>query len=236
MLAVRPDRLIDKWVGSSGKNIGALFDAVSKIDDDPILLFLDEFDAVAIKRRAADSGAEEERNSWVNTLLQRIEQHKGFIIAATNHAASIDAAVWRRFDIHITLDLPGQFEREQILKRYLAPFGMPSRALNRFAEAFDTASPALMRQFCENLKRQIVVGPKVGWDMRKAPVIDRLVTSVQPHPDMGKPTLWALGGKTPAISDLPWPLPFAADVIDEPRIAAATGDNVVKLDVTRHGG
>src|SRR5579871_4297883 len=26
MLAVRPDRVIDKWVGSTGQNIGALFD------------------------------------------------------------------------------------------------------------------------------------------------------------------------------------------------------------------
>lgn len=232
MLAVRPERLIDKWVGSTGRNIGALFDCVDALASadppEPILLFLDEFDAVAIKRREATQGAEDERNSFVNTLLQRIEQHKGFLIAATNFAEHIDAAIWRRFDIHITLQLPGQFEREQILKRYLAPLGLPAAPLKRFAEAFDTASPALIRQFCENLKRQTVVGPKVGWDMRKGPVVDRLVTSVQPHPDLGKPTLWSLGGKCPALADLPWPLPMARDIPAEAP-AVAVESNVVRF-------
>jgi SpoVK/Ycf46/Vps4 family AAA+-type ATPase len=231
MLAVRPERLIDKWVGSTGRNIGALFDCVDEMEaaNDPILLFIDEFDAVAIKRREATQGAEDERNSFVNTLLQRIEQHKGFIIAATNFAEHIDRAIWRRFDIHITLQLPGQFEREQILKRYLAPLGIPGPALKRFAEAFDTASPALIRGFCENLKRQTIVGPKVGWDMTKRAVIDRLVNSIQPHPDMGKPTLWALGGKSPHIAELPWPLPMAADIATDDPVAVPVADNVVRM-------
>lgn len=106
MLAVRPERLIDKWVGSTGRNIGALFDcvdALAKADPpEPILLFLDEFDAVAFKRREATQGAEDERNGFVNTLLQRIEQHKGFLIAATNFAEHIDRAIWRRFETHKT--------------------------------------------------------------------------------------------------------------------------------------
>lgn len=211
MIAVRPERLIHKYLGSTGRNIGALFDAAEK-SYPPIVLFLDEFDAIGLKRKETEQAAGEEQNAWVNTLLQRIEQYPGFLIAATNHAKHIDPAIWRRFDIHITLQLPGQFERERILARYLSPLGLPPLALKAFAAAFDTASPALMRQFCENLKRQVVVGPKVGWDMRREAVIDRLVTSVQPHPDLGKPTLWGLGAKAPAVKQLPWPLPRADDV------------------------
>jgi hypothetical protein len=227
MIAVRPERLIHKWLGSTGRNIGALFD-VAQSADPPVLLFMDEFDAIGIKRKETEQAAGDEQNAWVNTLLQRIEQYPGFLIAATNHAKHIDPAIWRRFQIHITLQLPGQFEREQILKRYLAPLGLPKLALTRFAETFDTASPALIRQFCENLKRQIVIGPKVGWDMRRESVIDRLVTSVQPHPDLGKPTLWSLGGKTPQIKALPWPLPMAADISAEV-VAPVEPDNVVQL-------
>jgi SpoVK/Ycf46/Vps4 family AAA+-type ATPase len=44
-----------------------------------------------------------------------LEQHDGFLIAATNHSDHIDQAIWRRFDIHISLELPGQEERERIL-------------------------------------------------------------------------------------------------------------------------
>lgn len=228
MLAVRPERLIDKWVGSTGRNIGDLFDCVAE-SDGPILMFLDEFDAVAIERRSASQGAEDERNSFVNTLLQRIEQHQGYLIAATNFASHIDRAVWRRFDVHITLELPGQFERERILERYLAPYGIPSEPLRHLADALGTASPALIRQFCEGIKRQLIIGPKVGWDMRRESVIERLITAVQPHPDAGKPRLWSHGRKDVSVRAMPWPLPKACDLAPDDRPAALSADNVVPL-------
>lgn len=212
MVAVHPERMIDKWLGSTGKNIGKLFDIAADDDSDPILLFFDEFDAIAHKRKASNNSAGEEHNAWVNTLLQRIERHDGFIVAATNHAGHIDPAIWRRFDIHITLDLPGQEERERILSRYLAPYGLPKQSLALLAESFATASPALMRQFCEGLKRNIVLGPRLGWDMRRDAVIGRLLSGVSPHPDLGKPRLWTLGVKDHAVRAMPWPLPLAADL------------------------
>jgi SpoVK/Ycf46/Vps4 family AAA+-type ATPase len=243
MLAVRPERLIDCWVGATGRNIGSLFDIAeepfaldgSGTNGVPVVLFLDEFDAIATKRRAAQQGADDARNEWVNTLLQRIEQHKGFLIAATNFGSEIDPAIWRRFDIHITLDLPGQFERERILARYLLPFGVPKRALSLLAEAFATASPALMRHFCEQLKRQVVIGPKLDHDMSKSAVIGSVLSTVHPHPELGKPPMWATAGndraRDRAIETLPWPLPRAAELqTDAPEASARRqSDNVVPL-------
>lgn len=225
MLAVRPERIIDKWVGSTGRNIGELFDvvrrgmALASAPDGvvPVLMFLDEFDALGTERLRATQGAEQHRNEAVDTLLQRIEQHDGFVIAATNHGKNIDQAIWRRFDLHMTLELPGQEERERILERYLAPFGLPALALSGLAEALETASPALMRQLCENLKRQLIVGPKLKHDMGREAVIDRLLASCHPHPDLGKPRLWTLGSADKAVARLPWPLPQAADL---PALAA----------------
>lgn len=237
MLAVRPEALIDAWLGSSGRNIGALFNlaAVPKdSDEEPIVLFFDEFDAIALKRKAATQGAEEERNSWVNVLLQRIEQHTGFIIAATNFAQHIDPAIWRRFDMHMTLDLPGPDERERILARYLKPFGLPRASLTALAESLETASPALMRAFCEGMKRNIVLGPKLGWTMTRPAVIERLTTEIEPHPEVGKPRLWSHGARDRAVAEIPWPLPLAADLKTEPadedpEVGGAVG-NVVKLE------
>lgn len=213
MLAVRPERLIQKWLGSTGRNLGALFDAAEAADP-PIVLFIDEFDAIGLKRKDTDQAAGDEQNAWVNTLLQRIEQYDGFLIAATNHADHIDPAVWRRFEMHITLELPGQFERERILARYLSPFGLPRTALRNFAVAFETASPALMRSFCEGFKRQIIIGPKCGWPMGREEVIERLITTIHPHPDLGKPRLWSLGRADHSIQGLPWPLPLAAEMVE----------------------
>lgn len=214
MLAVRPERLISKYVGETGERIGHMFDLAAD-KDDPIVLFLDEFDSYSRQRRRSEQASDDGRNEEVNTLLQRIEQHDGFLIAATNFGAHIDQAIWRRFDIHITLDLPGQQERERILARYLAPFGVPKRSLAELALSFETASPALMRHFCENLKRQLVVGPKLNMDMRREAVLGRLLTTVRPHPDLGLPRLWSAGEADHAVKLMPWPLPKAVDVVED---------------------
>lgn len=234
MAVIRPERLIDSWVGSTGRNIGALFDAAASAAE-PYLLFFDEFDAIAIQRRAAQQGAEDERNSFVNTLLQRIEQHDGYLIAATNFGRSIDQAIWRRFDIQITLELPGQFERERIFARYLAPYGLPAGELRQAAESLDLAPPSLIRQLCEGLKRQIIIGPKVGWNMTRDAVFERLLASIHPHPDLGKPRLWSLANADPAVKSMPWPLSLAKDIPEEPivpQILEAAG-SVVPLRARR---
>jgi SpoVK/Ycf46/Vps4 family AAA+-type ATPase len=213
MLAVRPERIISKWVGETGERIGEIFDLAAD-KTDPIVLFFDEFDSFSRQRRRSEQASDDSRNEEVNTLLQRIEQHKGFLIAATNFGGTIDKAIWRRFDIHITLDLPGQEERERILARYLKPLGLPRRPLEELALSFETASPALIRHFCENLKRQLVVGTKLGKDMSRDAVIRRVLSMVQPHPDVGKPRLWSQEDRDPAIRALPWPLQKVEEIVE----------------------
>lgn len=228
MLVVQPELLQSKWVNQTGEQIGRLF-AMARKAEPPIILFIDEFDAIASSRNTPSSP---EHNKNVNVLLQRIEQHKGFIIAATNFGQRLDAAIWRRFDVHIEIDLPGPFERQRILARYLEPWGLPKPALRQLAEALETASPALIRQFAEAIKRNIVIGPKVGWNMQREAVIDRVLAGIQPHPDLGKPRLWSLGKKDQAIRDLPWPLPRKDEIAAEaPPSADGDGEvgNVVAM-------
>ena len=208
MLAVRPDRIISSYLGETGKKLGSVFDAAND-PNNPIVLFIDEFDSIGLKRKNASNGAEDERNSSTNTLLQAIDRHGGFLIAATNFADTIDSAVWRRFDLQITIELPGQFERERIVERYLAPYVLPPEGLTALAKAMSSASPDLMRTFCEGIKRQVIIGPKVGWDMEREAVFSRLLTTIQPHPDLGRPPLWVNGAKNAAVDLIPWPIPMA---------------------------
>lgn len=209
MLLARSDRLIDSFVGATDQNIGRLFDLAAV--SEPHLIFIDEFDTIGLSRRKASQGADDARNSMVNTLLQRMERYDGYLIAATNMADHLDQAVWRRFDIQIAIELPGVRERELILARYLEPFILKGDALKLLAESFGGASPALIRQFSENLKRQLMVGPKVGWNMEKGPTVDRLIAAVQPHPDLSRPALWHRGSTDPAIDAMPWPLAIDAN-------------------------
>lgn len=226
MLVIQPELLRSKYIGQTGEQIGQLF-KMARQAEPPIVLFFDEFDAMAQSRTAVEQASDREHNAIVNTLLQRVEQHKGFIIAATNFAKHLDQAIWRRFDVHIDIDLPGRFERERILARYLEPWGVPKAALRSLAEAFETASPALMRQFAEAIKRNIVIGPKVGWNMQREAVIDRVLAGIQPHPDLGKPRLWSLSRQDQAVRDLPWPLPLKTEVgTDTASAGEAETDNV----------
>lgn len=225
MLAVRPERLISKYVGETGERIGEMFDLAAD-KDDPIVLFLDEFDAYSRQRRRSEQASDDSRNEEVNTLLQRLEQHTGFLIAATNFGAHVDQAIWRRFDIHISLELPGQPERERILARYLTPYGLPKRPLAELATSFETASPALIRQFCENLKRQLIIGPKLKYDMRRDSVIGRLIATVKPHPDLGLPRLWSEGERDHAVKTMPWPLKLAAEIVEDAEVDIADAEEL----------
>jgi ATPase family associated with various cellular activities (AAA) len=206
MLVVRPEKLISPWLGVWEQNIGALFDALVKQN---VMLLLDEFETLGQSRRDTSGdkgGAGEARNSAVNVFLARFEKHKGYAIAATNFGGRVDQAVWRRFQLQIELELPGQGERRRILQRYLEPYKLPLRALDDLATSMSTATPALMREWCEGIKRNLVIGARLGWDMTREATIERVLAAIKPHEDCGLPELWSIGAKHRAVASLPWPL------------------------------
>jgi len=241
MLVVRPERFKTAYVHDSAASIGKLFHLVRQ-EESPVFLFMDEFDSVASKRM--DSGknpvGEQDHNETINALLKSLDAHTGYVVAATNFASRIDDAVWRRFEIQIDLETPGHGERRRILRRYFAPFVLPDRALDALSLSLETATPALMRSFCEHVKRQIVVGPKANWEMSSQAVFARVVSSVQPHPDAGKPRLWSLGINDPGLASVPWPL--AKSLSDYPNEEKGVeqpdprGSNVTQLPTRKREG
>lgn len=235
MLAVKSELLKSKYVGESARLVGGLFALAGKPfrhkaipgGSAPLLVFLDEFEAIGHKRSANNDGGAVEDTAAVATLLRGLDGSKGFVIAATNHADRVDPALWRRFDIQIALELPGPGERRRILKRYLDPFGLPEAELAAFADSFETASPALMRNFCEALKRQIVLSPLLDLDRGLAATVERVLAALQPHPDCGRPRLWTLGRRDQGLQGVTWPLALAADlVVDPPAEPASPGSAV----------
>lgn len=117
----RLDGLVSSFLGTTARNIGALFDFANRYC---CVLFLDEFDAIAKARDDAQEVGEIKR--VVNTLLQSIDRRngRGFTLAATNHEHMLDTAVWRRFDARINIPLPDEETRGRLLDKFVKPLSL----------------------------------------------------------------------------------------------------------------
>lgn len=114
---VKLDGLVSSYLGQTGTNIRKIFDYVK---NKRIMLFLDEFDAIAKKRDDTNELGELKR--VVTTLLQNMDAMPAnvFLVAATNHHHLLDPAIWRRFNSSILLELPNIDQRTQMIDRFFA--------------------------------------------------------------------------------------------------------------------
>jgi SpoVK/Ycf46/Vps4 family AAA+-type ATPase len=80
------------------------------------VLFFDEADALFGKRTSTSSSNDRYANQEVAYLLQRIEDHPGVVILASNLKDNIDQAFMRRFQSVIHFPMPGAEERLKIWK------------------------------------------------------------------------------------------------------------------------
>jgi hypothetical protein len=153
----RLDGLVSSFLGTTARNIGALFDFANRYR---CVLFLDEFDAVAKARDDAQEIGELKR--VVNTLLQSLDGRNGtgVTLAATNHEHLLDTAVWRRFDARIELLKPEPDARERLLKDFLKPMRFSSAELRFLVWATEGMSGADLEMLVDAGKRFFVLhGP-----------------------------------------------------------------------------
>lgn len=87
-------RVVSKYIGETEKNLRRIFAAA---EDSRAILFFDEADALFGKRSEVKDSHDRYANVEVSYLLQRIEEHHGLVIVATNRKQNLDAAFLRRF-------------------------------------------------------------------------------------------------------------------------------------------
>ena len=86
----------------------------------PSILFLDEFDALAMKRESAeDVGARRVLSELLIQLTSIQASDRITIIASTNRISDLDPAVIRRFQKMVEVPLPSREERERIIQKGL---------------------------------------------------------------------------------------------------------------------
>ena len=206
LVAVQAERLTSMYSNASASNLGELFDALAQVKGSCVLL-LDEIDAIGSKRISHEDSASRDRNMVLTTLLTRIEAFEGIALAATNRKEDLDSALWRRFGMQISVDLPAAEERFAILKRYGVPFEFEEETLDLLVDLTAGSSPALLRQLMEGLKRAIVLAPRFRRPVGDLVDVLRGVTAaVAPHPGLPQPPLWkSFERHAEALADLPWP-------------------------------
>ena len=124
-IATEGNAFLKKYVGEGSEKVHEIFRLARKYA--PTVLFIDEVDAIARERKgdaSNNAGGEgtltaflTEMDGFVNDPSRPV-----FVLAATNfeveqgNERSLDAALLRRFDRRIYLDLPGKQDRVRFLK------------------------------------------------------------------------------------------------------------------------
>ncbi|KAI0028621.1 hypothetical protein K488DRAFT_58139 [Vararia minispora EC-137] len=122
MLSVQPSHIIDMWLGESEKRVRAVFSLARRLS--PCVMFIDELDAMFSERAANSSSASKAYRAIVTEFLQEMDgisskRDNVIVVGATNRPFDLDDAVLRRLPLRIMVELPGEIQREEILKIHL---------------------------------------------------------------------------------------------------------------------
>ena len=111
LLKVNIAEVVSKWVGETEKNLDEAF---REATSSHAVLFFDEADALFGKRGEVRHGVDRYANLEVSHLLQRLEEHDGLVILASNLKDNIDSAFIRRFHVVLHFPRPEEAERRRI--------------------------------------------------------------------------------------------------------------------------
>lgn len=117
------DGVINKFMGETASKLRLVFDAMTSVRG---VYFFDEVDALASRRNTENDVGEARR--MLNSFLQFLEDDKSHsvIIAATNHRALLDDALFRRFDGAFFYQKPNKEEAKRVLVNGLLGFDLAS--------------------------------------------------------------------------------------------------------------
>lgn len=151
LCVARLDGVISSYLGSTAKNIRALFDFASRT---PCILFLDEFDAIAKLR--GDNQELGELKRVVSSFIQNLDLlgAQSIVIAATNHHELLDAAVWRRFSYRIELGYPTAEERHTLWSEFLTLVDFSASDISVLVDLSEGFSGADIQEACLRLQRR----------------------------------------------------------------------------------
>jgi len=152
---VRYDALVGSYLGETNTRLARLFDYVRTV---PCVLFFDEFDSIGKERGDIHETGEIKR--VVSYLLMQIDQLPSYVVtvAATNHAELLDRAVWRRFQLRLSLPKPSRDALAIFLDRQFALWpDDPGMRPETVAMKLGSISYAEALELCQTIRRQHIL-------------------------------------------------------------------------------
>lgn len=155
LFVVRYENIVGTYLGETASRLKKLFEYVSTRN---CVLFFDEFETLGKERGDIHETGEIKR--VVSSLLIQIDNLPShvIVIGATNHAELLDRAVWRRFQIRMTLPTPSKNQLKKWFssfeQRVKISFGYTPEYL---AKQFQGASFSEAEEFATTVLRQYIL-------------------------------------------------------------------------------
>ncbi|MCC8020046.1 MAG: ATP-binding protein [Rikenellaceae bacterium] len=133
-----------KYIGETEKNLAKVFDRAACHN---WILFFDEADSLFGRRTETANSNDRHANQEVAYLLQKIEDHPGTVILATNIVGNIDDAFFRRFQSSLCFPMPDEGQRlrlwDSMLPEEWARGGRREELL-RYAAGFELSGGSIL--------------------------------------------------------------------------------------------
>ena len=110
--------VVSKYIGETEKNLNRIFRAAQCSN---AILFFDEADALFGKRSEVKDAHDRYANIEVGYLLQKMEEHEGVVILASNLSKNIDQAFSRRMHYVVEFPMPDESHREKLWRGMFPP-------------------------------------------------------------------------------------------------------------------
>jgi SpoVK/Ycf46/Vps4 family AAA+-type ATPase len=154
LFQVRLDGLISRYMGETASKLRLIFDS---IENTLGVFFFDEFDAIGAERGLANDVGEARR--ILNSFLQMVEetQSNSLILAATNHPAILDSALYRRFDDVLYYSMPSKADVCELFQAKLGVFSSGFIPSDTLIERAALLSHAEISRVCDETIKQSIL-------------------------------------------------------------------------------
>lgn len=163
--------ILGSQVGASVKKLSEVFARAR--ESSPSIIFFDEIDGLLPANNGLLNIHDTQLVEQCRTEISQLEpEHNVFLVGTTNHLDQIDPAIRRggRFSEKIEIGLPGQVNRERLLRRYLQDLAIEFD-LKMVGDRLAGLSPADIEAVCKSAARRALgrgdrddCVPPLTWD------------------------------------------------------------------------